>query len=218
MLPYVPYYITSCVYLFWTSALWCVYFWKKNIWNRLPFHTISIKSFSTKSLVQPLSKRLRRQALQWLAKLHSMFWGSAADEAVKHGCPDDWYWTDMAENTWYVQCVNISSNDRHTTCDHSLSSNMTMSKYFAYTQTFTRLPRHPVRFLTHVPCLGWAWHLVLAFGILRDGISNCDECHKMFCDTRPKALMPGFRSSNEEMKWIFVTLWMMTSKMYLFRF
>jgi len=26
-----------------------------------------------------------RQALQWLAKLHSMFWGSAADEAVKLG-------------------------------------------------------------------------------------------------------------------------------------
>ena len=56
--------------------------------KRMKHITISVKSFSTKSLVQPPTKSLRRQALQWLAKLHSMFWGSAADEAVKHGCPD----------------------------------------------------------------------------------------------------------------------------------
>ena len=28
---------------------------------------------------------LRRQALQWLAKLHAHFWGKAADEVVKPG-------------------------------------------------------------------------------------------------------------------------------------
>ena len=99
------------------------------------------------------------------------------------------------ESAWHVQCVTISSNDMQTTCDHSLSSNMYMSKYLTSTQAFMIFPKHPVRLFTHVPCRGWVWHLVLAFGISADGISNCDECHKMFCDTRLKALMPGFRSS-----------------------
>ena len=40
------------------------------------------------------------------------------------------------ESAWHVQCVTISSNDMQTTCDHSLSSNMYMSKYLTSTQAF----------------------------------------------------------------------------------